>query len=925
MNRALSFFGTALLLCSSSVFAQDIELPASALTVEHVVPLSQVNVNGGPRTVLAVDPLAVYSSVTSFSGQAYANGGSTANITRMVVDDITFNTNPGVGNVVMLRFSVANLNGTPQSVRARVRIYDATGAAMGGGLPNGPGAYVAGYSFSVLTYAPGITVLSGTLGAGFAVPAGATTTLWAGITFDNVGTTTGATNAELNNFGTGLFSAVDVGSSVDTLFQTTAAGSFVSNNPAGAAFNFGGASPATNGWELVVSALGTPSADLTLALTDTPDPVTAGNAITYLATSTNNGPNPAPDLSISLPLPATTTFVSANPGAGGSCSGVAVGANGTLTCTWAGNTAQGASRSVSVDVGVPVNTADGVSLTLNASTASLGNDPVPVNNVASVTTAVVTRADLSITLTDSPDPVVAGTNLTYTATATNNGPSDAQGVNITLPLPAGTSFVSATPSVGGVCNAATPVLCTWAGATAPAGVHSVDVVAAVAAATVGNLIITATVASATTDLVAANNTASASTVIDISADVSVTLTDAPDPVIAGTNLNYTATATNNGPSDAQGVNISLPLPAGTSFVSATPSAGGSCNAVSPVLCTWAGATVPAAVRSVIVVASVASVTTGTLSATATVAATSPDANPGNDTSTASTTVNTQADLSITLTDTPDPVTAGTNLSYTATVSNAGPSDAVGVTVTLPLPANASLVSGSVAGGGSCAGSPVVCSFSGSLVAAGSRAASVTLLVSPSAPNGSNIAATATAAAATPDIVLGNNTASTSTAVITSANLQLTLSASSLAVLVNEPVTFTASSLNLGPSDAQNLSITVTLTPDFRYTGHTATGATCTVPQVGTTGAITCIWTGATALNATRTLQVVAYSNNVGATAVNASTTSDTTDPATVNNIGNVSVQVGFSVEGIPSMSPYGLILLGLMLGLLGVVAVRREN
>ncbi|MCB1610470.1 MAG: IPTL-CTERM sorting domain-containing protein, partial [Xanthomonadales bacterium] len=149
--------------------------------------------------------------------------------------------------------------------------------------------------------------------------------------------------------------------------------------------------------------------------------------------------------------------------------------------------------------------------------------------------------------------------------------------------------------------------------------------------------------------------------------------------------------------------------------------------------------------------------------------------------------------------------------------------------------------------------------------------------------------------------------------------------SSLAVLTNEPVTFTAVSLNQGPSDAQNLSITMTLTPDFRYTAHTATGATCTTPQVGNSGVVTCTWAGATAVNASRTLSVVAFSNNQGATAVNASTVSDTSDPVTANNVGNVSVQVGFPIEEIPTVNQYGLILLGLMLGLLGFVAVRRNS
>jgi uncharacterized repeat protein (TIGR01451 family) len=409
------------------------------------------------------------------------------------------------------------------------------------------------------------------------------------------------------------------------------------------------------------------------------------------------------------------------------------------------------------------------------------------------------------------------------------------------------------------------------------------------------------------------------------ADLAITLTDAPDPATAGTNLTYTATVTNGGPSPADNVSITLPLPAGTSFVSATPSAGGTCNAASPVVCSWVGPIASAGVVSATIVAAIAPATTGVLSATATAATTTPDPAAGNDTATATTSVDVSADLSITLTDTPDPVTAGTNLVYTATVTNAGPSDAVGVTVTMAVPANTTFVSGTTTGGGSCAGSPIVCTFPTNFAPTTSQTATITVAVSASAPNGSSISATATAGSASADPNGANNSASVSTLVAADANLQLTLSASSLAVLTNEPVTFTAVSLNLGPSDAQNLSITMTLTPDFRYTAHTATGATCTTPQVGNSGVVTCTWAGATAVNASRTLQVVAYSNNQGATAVNASTVSDTSDPVTTNNVGNVSVQVGFPVEEIPTLSQYGLILLGLMLGLLGFVAVRRQS
>jgi len=55
----------------------------------------------------------------------------------------------------------------------------------------------------------------------------------------------------------------------------------------------------------------------------------------------------------------------------------------------------------------------------------------------------IPAADLRLTQTDSPDPVLLGSNLTYTVTVTNAGPLDATSVTITDALPANVTFTSA--------------------------------------------------------------------------------------------------------------------------------------------------------------------------------------------------------------------------------------------------------------------------------------------------------------------------------------------------------------------------------------------------------------------------------------------------------------------------------------------------
>ena len=121
-------------------------------------------------------------------------------------------------------------------------------------------------------------------------------------------------------------------------------------------------------------------------------------------------------------------------------------------------------------------------------------------------------------------------------------------------------------------------------------------------------------------------------------------------------------------------------------------------------------------------------------------------------------------------------------------------------------------------------------------------------------------------------------------------------------------------------------LSVTLSPDFRYTGHTASaGAVCTNPQVGISGVISCTWAGATAPGAVRTLSVVAFSNNENSNTVTATTSAGTPDPAAANNTAAVTVQVGQLVEEIPTMGRNALLLMSLMLALAGFVAIRRNS
>jgi uncharacterized repeat protein (TIGR01451 family) len=77
-------------------------------------------------------------------------------------------------------------------------------------------------------------------------------------------------------------------------------------------------------------------------------------------------------------------------------------------------------------------------------------------------------ADLSLTKADSPDPVLVGNQVTYTLNAANNGPSGSSAATVTDTLPSGTTFVSATTTQGSCSQAGGTVTCSLGGMAAGA-------------------------------------------------------------------------------------------------------------------------------------------------------------------------------------------------------------------------------------------------------------------------------------------------------------------------------------------------------------------------------------------------------------------------------------------------------------------------
>ncbi|MED5019582.1 S-layer homology domain-containing protein [Paenibacillus chibensis] len=182
-------------------------------------------------------------------------------------------------------------------------------------------------------------------------------------------------------------------------------------------------------------------ADLSITNTAINATPNVGDTIAFTVTVKNNGPASATDVVVTDLLPAGLTFVSAMP---------SQGTYVTSTGTWTVGT---------IPVGSPVSLmlqARVVSPSAQTNTATVSHayqsDPDTSNNTASVT-VTPQQADLSVANTVSNATSNVGDTITFTVTVSNNGPASATSVVVTDLLPAGLTFVSATPSQGSYTSA----------------------------------------------------------------------------------------------------------------------------------------------------------------------------------------------------------------------------------------------------------------------------------------------------------------------------------------------------------------------------------------------------------------------------------------------------------------------------------------
>jgi large repetitive protein len=580
--------------------------------------------------------------------------------------------------------------------------------------------------------------------------------------------------------------------------------------------------------------------DLSLAKSVDDAAPNIGDNVTFTLTISNTGADTATGVQVKDKLPLEFTYVSDN-GAGSydaatgiwSVGTIASGGNDVLTITAKTNVGFAVSNIAEIST---ADQPDIDSTPGNNSTTEDDDDSVSVDPL---------QADLSLSKNvDNASPNV-GDNVTYTLTLVNSGPDSATGVTVTDQLPAGLTYVS--DDGAGAYNSGTGV---WTvGNIANGGTITLSITAQLNTASVIKNFAEITTAnepdfdstpgdnSTTDDDDAAVEIRGLQSDLELSKSV-----DNAAPKL-GDNVTFTLTINNAGPDAATSVQVTDKLPLGFSFVSATPSTGsydavtgiwsigGLANGGSETLAITATALSPSAVTNTAEVSNADQY--------------DPDSTVGNDSTTedddASVSVDAQlVDLSLAkIVDNAAP-NVGDNVTFTLTVSNAGPDDATSVVVTDQLPVGFTFVSDNGATAGTYDDTTGVWTV-GNVANGGSASLTITATAT-SASAVTNSAEITSADQPDDDSTPGNNSTTEDDDASVSvdaqqADLSLAKTVNNAAPNVGDNVTFTLTVNNAGSDDATNVVVTDQLPAGLTYVSDNSSGTYNAGTGVWTIGTI----------------------------------------------------------------------------------------
>jgi len=560
------------------------------------------------------------------------------------------------------------------------------------------------------------------------------------------------------------------------------------------------------------------SADVAVTNTAASSPYTIGKEFNYTVTVTNNGPMVATGVAVTDLLDASKLqFISASDATYNSATGL-----------WTvGSLIVGASRTLTITAKPLVTGA----IAATASQTHTEADNVPDNNMATATIFVVEAADIAVTNTVPQTTYNYGDRVTYTITAQNLGPNNANGVEINDKLPAAfaSNTITYVTPAGTTYNIASG---TWS--VGSIGINELKTITITGTvAQLGSITNTATLGDRSglqLDQNSGNNTASNTIMVMPAADVQVSSTVSNLTPNQNEDIIYTLTVRNNGPNTATNVKLANQVPIGLEIRSYSTTLG----TVNTTTQEWnVGTIAPGGTQTLTVYAR--PTVTGALTLTSAQSHTEYDRVSNNNSASVTINVAPTADVAVTNT-----VSAPANsnyvnkeqVTYTVTVTNNGPGVATNITITDQLPAALTYLDFTSSAGTGAYDAGTGTWLVGTLASGGSATLTINATINQSAV----ITTTATQTHTEFDNVNGNNSASNSiqsgSGVIT-ADLNVLTSANATIYHTGDLVFYTVKVTNQGPDEATAVTVSAALPTGLTYVSGT--------PKVGTYDQSTGTW------------------------------------------------------------------------------------
>ena len=594
---------------------------------------------------------------------------------------------------------------------------------------------------------------------------------------------------------------------------------------------------------------------------------TSGVTVTLGALSDNYGPAPGTTINPNCAAPRPPTLAH----------------NATYTCEFT-------VANYTASAGGSVDNTFSATLSKTGSSSVTPMDSAVVRTGPSLTGTVVktSDADGDGTWTADETAPTGGAPVTFRATVTNTS-----GVTVTLGALSDNYGAAPGTTINPTCAAARPA--TLANGASYTCQFTVPGYTAVPGGSVSNTF-SATLSKAGSNDVTATGSAIVRTAV---VDLALTKTG-PVQLTTGQTGNYTLRVENQGAlAMTDPIVVTDTLPAGVSVAGPISSGGFTCTVAGQVVtCTTADDLAVGASKTITLPATFTTV--GTMVNTATVAATG-DVDPADNIASASTLVTDPilpppplplaADLAVKKTG-PASVTPGGTATWALTVTNKGPGNASGFSVTDTLPAGVSLTSLSGTSF-TCTPATLVCTFTSVLLPTQTAVVTVVGTVS-SAITGSSIAnvvvvgpTDATPADNTDTLVSGIDRPA--------APADLVLEKAGPAVAVaGEEVTWTITVTNAGGQDATGFTVGDPFTPGVSLVGGNGDGFFCT-----TNLPLACVFPGTLTPGETAALEVTGLVDaDYAATSItNTASVPLANDPTPENNSDSVTVPVAVPIEG----------------------------